>query len=122
LELWVALATGLVAAFTTFLGYQQVENTLMKYNQAATNLANVRAWWTALSTEEKADQKNIDSLVGHTEEILASELTGWVQQMQDALAKLRAPTPSEAPEKAAAEQLAQEPSKVATQPSTKAPN
>ena len=89
-ELWVALTTSVVGTFTTFLEYQQVENTLMKYNQAATDLANIQTWWIALSAEEKADQKNIDMLVGHTEKILESELTGWVQQMENALGKLRA--------------------------------
>jgi hypothetical protein len=90
LELWVALTTSLVGTFTTFLEYQQVENTLMKYNQAATDLANIETWWTSLTAEEKGDQKNIDQLVGLTEKILESELTGWVQQMENALAKLRA--------------------------------
>ena len=90
LEVWVALTAALVGAFSTFLEYQQVENSLMKYNQAATDLANVKAWWTALSYKEKADPKNTDMLVGNAEKILQSELLGWVQQMEDALAELRA--------------------------------
>lgn len=90
LEVWVALTAALVGAFSTFLEYQQVENSLMKYNQAATDLANVKAWWTALSYKEKTDPKNTDMLVGNAEKILQSELLGWVQQMEDALAELRA--------------------------------
>lgn len=90
LELWVALTTALVAAFTTFQEYQQVENTLMRYNQAATDLANIRGWWIALPAEEQADQRNVDKLVEHTEKALQSEYTGWMQQMQDALAELYA--------------------------------
>ena len=89
LELWVALTTALVAAFTTYLQYRQVEGTLIQYNQAATNLVNVQTWWLALSGEEQAKQENVELLVDHTEKILESELTGWVQQMQDALAALR---------------------------------
>jgi hypothetical protein len=89
-ELWVALTASLVGTFTTFLEYQQVENTLIKYNQAATDLANIESWWTALTAEEKGSQQNIDQLVGLTEKILESELTGWIQQMENALAKLRA--------------------------------
>jgi hypothetical protein len=88
-DLWIALTTALVTAFTTYLGYQQVEHTLMKYNQGATDLANVRAWWLARSAEEQAIQENIDKLVAHTERIIKSELSGWVQEMQDALAELR---------------------------------
>jgi hypothetical protein len=89
LEVWIAVTTSIVGAFVTYLGYKQTERTLMKYNQSATDLSNVRAWWNALSAEEQADQKNIDSLVEHTEQVLQSELDGWIQQMQNALAELR---------------------------------
>jgi hypothetical protein len=102
LDLWIALTTALVTACTTYLGYQQIENTLMKYNQAATDLANVQGWWMALSLEERADQHNIDTLVEHTENILHSEFTGWVQAMHDALAKLRAQQAEKASDKGAA--------------------
>ena len=35
-----------------------------------------------MSAEEQSLQENIDSLVEHTEQVLQSELDGWVQQMQ----------------------------------------
>lgn len=89
LQLWIALTVGLVGAFTTYFEYQQIENTLMKYNQAATDLANVQVWWTALSEDEKAESENIDKLIWYTETILQREHTGWVQQMENALAELR---------------------------------
>ncbi|MCW3081983.1 SLATT domain-containing protein [Segetibacter sp.] len=89
LEVWIAVTTALVAAFVTYLGYTQTERTLMKYNQSSTDLSNVKGWWNALSAEEQAAQKNIDSLVDHTEQVLQSELDGWIQQMQNALAELR---------------------------------
>jgi len=89
-ELWIALTTSLVTAFTTYLEYQQVENTLIRYNQTATDLANVRSWWVALSAEEQADPKNIDKLVGQSETTIHSEHAAWVQEMQDAMAELRA--------------------------------
>jgi SLOG in TRPM, prokaryote/SMODS and SLOG-associating 2TM effector domain 1/Protein of unknown function (DUF4231) len=95
-QVWIALTTAVVAAIGTYLGIRQTENTLTKYNQAATDLANVKTWWNALSADEQALQKNIDSLVEHTEQVLQSELDGWVQQMQNALAELRKgqePTP-----------------------------
>ena len=85
----MALTTAVVTAFTTYLEYQQVEHTLIKYNQGATDLANVQAWWLALSAEEQAVQDNIDKLVAHTERIIKNELAGWGQEMQDALAELR---------------------------------
>ncbi len=89
-QLWVALTTALVGAFTTYLEYQQLENTLMKYNQAATDLANIKAWWSALSEEEREDSDNYSILVENTEKVLESELAGWVHRMEDALAKLKA--------------------------------
>ncbi|HYO20917.1 MAG TPA: DUF4231 domain-containing protein [Flavisolibacter sp.] len=89
MQAWVALTTSMVAAFGTYLGYRQTESTLTKYNQTATDLANVKAWWEALSAEDQAAQENINSLVNHTEQVLQSELDGWVQQMQNALAGLR---------------------------------
>lgn len=88
-QVWIALTTALAAALTTYLGYKGIENTLMKYNQAATDLENVKSWWTALPAEDQANQENVTTLVNHTEQVLQSELDGWVQQMQNALAELR---------------------------------
>jgi SMODS and SLOG-associating 2TM effector domain 1/Protein of unknown function (DUF4231) len=88
LDVWVALATAFVTALTTKLQADQVENSLMQYNQALTSLRNVEAWWTALSRWEKGRRKNIDLLVDQTEKALESESAGWVQQMQAALEKL----------------------------------
>jgi hypothetical protein len=88
-QIWIALTTAVAAALTTYLSYQQTESSLIKYNQAATDLANVKSWWTALPAEDQGKQENVDALVDHTEKILQSELDGWVQQMQNALAELR---------------------------------
>jgi hypothetical protein len=88
-QVWIAVTTALATAFTTYLSYQQTERTLTKYNQAFTDLDNVKSWWTALPAEEQAKQANVDTLVKHTEDVLQSELDGWVQQMQNALAELR---------------------------------
>lgn len=90
-ELWVALTSTLVATITTYLQYQQVENTLMVYNQAVINLSNIKAWWTALPDEKRKKSENIKNLVKHTETALQNELSGWVQHMEDALADLYEP-------------------------------
>ncbi len=89
-ELWIALTTALVTAFTTFLEYQKTEEKLMRYNQTATDLANIERWWVALSPEEQADPGNINKLVGQTETSIHQEHAAWVQDMQDAMAELRA--------------------------------
>jgi hypothetical protein len=88
LQLWVALTIALAGMFAAFLEYRQVENTVIKYNQTATELSNVEAWWQSLTLSEKVDTNNIDRLVKQTEEALSTELTGWVKQMQDTIDKL----------------------------------
>ncbi len=90
LELWIALTTALVGAFMTVLQYKQIENSLIQYNQTATDLANVKLWWTALSDEGKDKSENKIKLVENTEKILEKELTGWIQNMEDTLSELRA--------------------------------
>jgi hypothetical protein len=90
LELWIALTTAVAAVFAMILQFNRFEDTLVKYNQAATDLANVQGWWTALSPGERKVQENVDQLVEYTERILKDEHAGWVQEMQDALAELRA--------------------------------
>lgn len=90
LELWIALTTTIATSLTTFLQYQKVEEKLMRYNQTATDLMNVQNWWMALSAEEQANPDKIDKLVGQTETTIHSEHATWVQEMQDALAEIRA--------------------------------
>ena len=90
LELWIALTTALAGAIIVFLEYQQVEYSLIKYNQTSTDLINIKAWWTALSSDEKGNPENVNKLVIQTEKVLQSELGGWVQQMENMLAGLKA--------------------------------
>jgi hypothetical protein len=87
-DVWVALTTAIAATLTTRLETDQVENSLVQYNQTLTGLRNVASWWKALSQWEKGRRRNIDILVEQTERTLAGELAGWVQQMQTALDKL----------------------------------
>ena len=89
-ELWVALTTALATALTTSLASRQLEETLVRYNQSSADLANVRDWWTKLSPAAKRSAKNIDQLVEVTEKVLETELSGWVQRMENALAQLKA--------------------------------
>ncbi len=88
LALWLPLATALGAAFALYLENMQVVNTLTKYNQAATNLEDVKQWWTALPESEKKEQESFNKLVEATEKILESEQESWVQNMQNAIDKL----------------------------------
>jgi len=87
-DVWVALTIAIAALLATRLEMDQVESTIIQYNQALTGLKNVSSWWKALSKWEKERSANIDLLVDQTETTLAGELAGWVQQMQSALDKL----------------------------------
>lgn len=88
-QLWIALTATLAGTFTTYIEYRQVENSIIKYNQTATYLENIKNWWAALPPWERANPKNVDFLIEQTEKTLQSELTGWIQQMENALADLR---------------------------------
>jgi hypothetical protein len=87
-DIWVALATAVVTGLTTKLQVDQVETSLVQYNQTLASLRNIETWWTALSRWEKGRLSNIDLLVDQTEKTLESETAGWVHQMQSALDKL----------------------------------
>jgi hypothetical protein len=87
-QLWIAGTTALVTALTAYIGHLQLDNTLIKYNQSAADLSNLQVWWNALPPEAKVTQKGL--LVEQSEKVLENELSGWVQQMEDALGDLRA--------------------------------
>jgi hypothetical protein len=88
-DLWVALTTAIAGALGAYLSYRGVDSTLTNYNQTAVDLENIKGWWTALRPDEQGNPSNIDALVENTEKVLATELSGWTQRMQDALANLR---------------------------------
>ncbi len=88
LELWVALTATFVSVFTIYLQYNQIENTLIKYNQALNGLNNIKVWWTSLTANEKNDIKNRDKLVSSTEQILLTEHQVWILNMKQAVSKI----------------------------------
>jgi len=87
-DVWVAVTTAMATAFTAKLEIDQVENSIVQYNIALTNLRNIESWWKALSPWEKTRRRNIDLLVDQTETTLERETAGWIQQMQSELDKL----------------------------------
>ena len=88
LELWVALTATFVSVFTIYLQYNQIENTLIKYNQSLNGLNNIQVWWASLTDNERNDIKNRDKLVNATEQILLMEHQVWVQNMKQAVSKI----------------------------------
>jgi SMODS and SLOG-associating 2TM effector domain 1/Protein of unknown function (DUF4231) len=95
LELWVALTATIVSVFTIYLQYNQIENILVKYNQAFTQLNNIKTWWSILSEEQKKDPLNIDKLINATESTLVTEHQTWIKNIKDAVSKIHAIEKSE---------------------------
>ena len=89
LQLYVALTTAIVGACITIVESRQLETSVTFYNQAAADLSAIRAWWFALSPAEQRQPAMIDRLVERSERIMGAELTGWVQEMQDAMTQFR---------------------------------
>ena len=65
-----------------------MDNTIVTYNQTASRLAGLERGWRALSPAQQNDAA-LKHLVTGCESALATELSGWVQQMNDALHDLR---------------------------------
>jgi hypothetical protein len=81
LETWIGLTTAIAAAAVAYLASRQVEPTLVAYNQAAGRLESLQRLWGAQPTEKR----DFDRLVNEAEGVLATELSGWVQQMNQAI-------------------------------------
>jgi hypothetical protein len=95
LEVWIGLTTAIAAAAVAYLGYLQVEPTLVAYNQAAGRLESLHRLWTA----QPAKKRDFEWLVNEAEGVLTTELSGWVEQMSQAIeeAARRVGTPTESP-------------------------
>ncbi len=95
-EAWVPIAVAFSAAIAALLEAKQTESTLIKYNQAETDLANLKAWWDGLP-DAKKNAESFDTLVKLTEQIIETEISGWSRRMQNALEELRKGTEGENP-------------------------
>ncbi|MGH3012446.1 MAG: DUF4231 domain-containing protein [Gaiellaceae bacterium] len=80
-EVWIGLTTAIAANIVAYLGYLQVEPTLVAYNQAAGRLEGLRRTWEA----KPKGKRDYDKLVDDCESVLSTELSGWVQQMNQAI-------------------------------------
>lgn len=88
LEVWIGLTAGAAAAALAYVGYLQVDNTIVTYNQTAARLDAQERGWRALSPAQQ-DEAAFRHLVTSCEAALAREQSGWVQQMNDTLEDLR---------------------------------
>lgn len=87
-EAWIGLTAGASAAALAYLGSLQVDNTIVIYNQAASRLTILQRGWRALTPADQ-DDAAYQRLVASCESALATEQSGWVQQMNETLQDLR---------------------------------
>jgi hypothetical protein len=84
-EIWIGLTTAISAAAVAYVGDLRVDSTIVAYNQAASRLEALRDRWTALAPELRP--KAFDRLVADAEDVLLTELGGWVEQMNESIRK-----------------------------------
>jgi SLOG in TRPM, prokaryote/SMODS and SLOG-associating 2TM effector domain 1/Protein of unknown function (DUF4231) len=89
LEVWVGLTSGIAAAVLAYLGYLQVDNSIVSYNQAASALQSLQDDWAARGAQHRTPEA-FHELVASSESVLTTELSGWVQQMNESLRELAA--------------------------------
>lgn len=89
LELWIGLTTSFTGAVAAWIGSLQIDNTLVTYNQAASRLDGLQTRWLARPAADP-DGTRFDTFVQDAEDALEVELSGWVQQMNEALERRRA--------------------------------
>jgi hypothetical protein len=88
-EIWIGLTTAISAAAFAYLGYLQVDATIVAYNQSASRLDALQREWAARDHSAR-DAAALADLVTRGEAVLTTELGGWVQQMNEALRDLQA--------------------------------
>jgi hypothetical protein len=88
-EVWIGLTTAVSAAALAYLGYMQVDTTIVAYNQAAAKLRSLERDWAAGAFSAQ-DLPALEELVLRGEAVLSTELSGWVQQMTQAVDRLQA--------------------------------
>lgn len=87
-EVWIGLTSGASAAALAYLGYLQIDNTVVTYNQAAAKLAGLEREWRTRSPAQR-NSAALRDLVTRGEAVLTTEMVGWVQQMSDTLEDLK---------------------------------
>jgi hypothetical protein len=87
-EIWIGLTSGTSAAALAYLGYLQIDNTVVTNNRAAARLIGPERGWRPRGPAQQ-NSAALKRPVCWGEAILATEQVGWVQQMSDTLEDLR---------------------------------
>ena len=80
--------SSILTVLAVYVQYNQLENIIMKYNQASAYLDNIRIWWSSLDQEEKKKQTNIEKLITNVEKVMQAEHSTWQQNMRKAVSDI----------------------------------
>jgi hypothetical protein len=86
---WVGLTTAISGAALSYLGYLQVDNTIVTYNQSKARLRLLDIDWKAQNSAVP-DPQALERLVAEGEAVLSMELSGWVRQMSQTVDRAQA--------------------------------
>jgi hypothetical protein len=85
-EPWIGLTSTIAAAGFSYLGLMQIDSTVVAYNQAGGRLEMLRDRWNAVP-DESHTAAEFGELVQRSEDVLTTELGGWVEQMNESIRK-----------------------------------
>ncbi len=87
-EVWVAVTSTAAASLGAYVELRRLESDLASFNTAAGDLNNLRIWWNSLDDARKKQPEHFEQLVKNTENVIQTENSGWVTEMQEALTEL----------------------------------
>jgi hypothetical protein len=88
-DAWVGLTSGVAGAAIAYLGYLQVENSVVAYNRAASDLSGLTGSWHTRGPHQRGAGAFGELVVG-VEDVLSRERAGWAHFMGEAMAELKA--------------------------------
>jgi hypothetical protein len=88
-DAWVGLTSGVAVAALAYLGYLQVDDSVVAYNRAAGDLTSLTRGWHARSPHQRGAEA-FSELVTSAENVLSRERTGWAHHMCEAMQDLKA--------------------------------
>merc|ERR1711871_63156 len=77
-HLWIAVTIAFVQVLTAIAEMEGWEQNIVKMNQAASDLANLRDWWKGLRIANKSKGKNRNRLICRSEEIIEIVTSGFL--------------------------------------------
>jgi hypothetical protein len=84
-DLWTAMATSFVGAFTSYLELRDIRQKMLRYNVSKTSLNSLHMWWESLTQIERAGSYFAEQLVRTGEEIIFAEYAVYLAHVSTKL-------------------------------------